>query len=83
MIAIGIECGTNACNCMHVLRHDAHSMHPRASIRRPGRPEAWFGQKTLQPPGLKEQLASHAGLFFSDAPAPARHLWLWCDAPQA
>ena len=43
---------TNACRCMHVFQHD-----PKASIRRPGRIEAWFGQRTLQPPGLKEQLA--------------------------
>ena len=43
---------TNACRCMHVFQHD-----PKASIRRPGRIEAWFGQRILQPPGLKEQLA--------------------------
>ena len=49
--------GTDACRCVHVFQHDRHSMHPKASIRRPGRIEAWFGQRTLQPPDLKEQLA--------------------------
>lgn len=48
---------TDPCRCKHVFHHGRHTMHPKASIRRSGRIEAWFGQRTLQPPGLKEQLA--------------------------
>ena len=48
---------TNAYRCVHVFQHDRHSMHPQTSIRQPVRIDAWFGQRTLQPPGLKEQLA--------------------------